>query len=181
MIAMAITPGPNTILSMANASQVGLRKGVWLNIGMLIGISAVTAISYLAVHILASLIPKAEIYLRIIGAAYILYLAWKTWRKGDVESGGRSAGFWEGMLLQLVNVKVYLLALTAISSYIMPMDADEEVKLLFSAAIPAICFICGLVWAAGGVMVSKLFSEHRKIVNTILALSLAYCAIRIFI
>mgnify|MGYP001782518128 CR=1 FL=1 len=71
MIAMAITPGPNTILSMANASKVGLRKGIWLNIGMLLGITAVTAISYAAVHILSSLIPSSEIYLKAIGALYI--------------------------------------------------------------------------------------------------------------
>ena len=47
IITMAITPGPNTILSMANAAAVGLRKGIRLNIGMLIGITAVTAIAWL--------------------------------------------------------------------------------------------------------------------------------------
>lgn len=181
MIAMAITPGPNTILSMANASKVGLRKGIWLNIGMLLGITAVTAISYAAVHILSSLIPSSEIYLKAIGALYILYLAWKTYRRSAIGKEERSAGFIEGMVLQLVNVKVYLLAITAISSYIMPMDAVEAAKIALSSLIPLVCFICGLVWAAGGVVVSKVFSEHMKAVNTVLSLSLVYCAIRIFI
>ena len=180
MIAMAITPGPNTILSMANASEVGLKKGIWLNIGMLIGIAIVTAISYTAVHILSSFIPQTEIYLKAIGSAYILYLAWKTYRKDAISAERRSAGFAEGMLLQLVNVKVYLLSLTAISSYIMPMDGTENMKIALSSLIPLICFICGLVWAVGGVVIAKLFSQHMKAINTILALSLVYCAIRIF-
>ena len=181
MIAMAITPGPNTILSMANATKVGMRKGIWLNIGMLLGITMVTAISYAAVHILSSVLPASERYLKIIGAAYILYLAWKTYRRSGIASDDRSAGFAEGMLLQLVNVKVYLLALTAISSYIMPMVAGEGVKIALSSLIPLVCFVCGLVWAAGGVVISKLFSEHMKAINMVLALSLVYCAARIFI
>ena len=181
MIAMAITPGPNTILSMANASAVGLRKGIWLNIGMLIGISAVTAISYIAVSLLSSLLPQIQPYLMWAGSAYILYLAWKTYCRNSMASGRNSAGFVEGMLLQLINVKVYLLAITAISSYILPMDAGEGTKAALSALIPVICFICGLVWAVGGVAISKLFRSHAKAVQTILALSLVYCAISIFI
>ena len=181
MIAMAITPGPNTILSMANASAVGMRKGIWLNVGMLIGISAVTVISYAAASLLSAFIPTAQPWLKCAGAAYILYLAWRTFRRpagGETEE--RSAGFAEGMLLQLINVKVYLLALTAISSYILPMDTGTAGCILLSSLIPIICFICGLVWAVGGVMISRLFSEHAKAVRIILSLSLVYCAVRIF-
>lgn len=180
MIAMAITPGPNTILSMANASTAGLRKGIRLNIGMLIGISTVTAISYAAVQLLSSVLPESEFYLKIAGALYILYLAWKTYHRSITASEKKSAGFIEGMLLQLINVKVYLLALTAISSYILPMDIPQSSKIALASLIPIICFVCGLVWAVGGVLISKLFSEHMKAVNTILALSLVYCSARIF-
>ena len=136
MIAMAITPGPNTILSMANASAVGLRKGIWLNVGMLIGISAVTAISYTAVSLLSSLLPQIQPFLMWAGAAYILYLAWKTYHSGPITGKQKSAGFVE---------------------------------------------LCGLVWAIGGVVISRLFSSHTKAIRTILALSLVYCAIRILI
>ena len=181
MIAMAITPGPNTILSMANASAVGLRKGIWLNVGMLIGISAVTAISYTAVSLLSSLLPQIQPFLMWAGAAYILYLAWKTYHSGPITGEQKSAGFFEGMLLQLINVKVYLLAITAISSYILPMEAGSGTKVAISALIPLICFLCGLVWAIGGVVISRLFSSHAKAIRTILALSLVYCAIRILI
>ncbi len=181
MIAMAITPGPNTILSMANASAVGLRKGIWLNVGMLIGISAVTAISYAAVSLLSSLLPQLQPCLMLAGAAYILYLAWKTYRQSSLAGERKSAGFIEGLLLQLINIKVYLLAITAISSYIMPMEAGNGTKAALSALIPVTCFLCGLAWAVGGVMISRLFSRHAKTIQAILALSLAYCAIRIFI
>ena len=66
LFAMTITPGPNTILSMANAAAVGLRKGIWLNIGMLVGLTAVTAIAYIASASLYALIPSIEPWLKAI-------------------------------------------------------------------------------------------------------------------
>ena len=71
--AMAITPGPNTILSMANTAAVGLRKGVRLNIGMLIGITIVTAITFIAAEILYQAIPKAEKWMKILAFIYLLF------------------------------------------------------------------------------------------------------------
>ena len=179
--AMAITPGPNTILSMANTAAVGLRKGVRLNIGMLIGITIVTAITFIAAEILYQAIPKAEKWMKILAFIYLLFLAMKMLRKKNLDGKQKSASFTEGLLLQLVNVKVYLLALTAISAYIIPMTSSLVDRALISALIPTICFLSGLVWAIGGVVISRLFSSHAKAIRTILALSLVYCAIRILI
>ena len=181
MIAMAITPGPNTLLSMANAASCGLRKGIRLNWGMLVGITAVTAISFIASKALYAIIPSAEIVLKIIGAAYLVYLVLKMLSRKDTGKSGEGCTFIEGMMLQLVNVKVYLLALTAISTYIIPMTDSMAEQVLISALIPIICFLSGLVWAVGGAMLSKLFQHHMRAMNMIFALSLIYCAVRLFV
>ncbi len=181
IIVMSITPGPNTILSLSNAAAVGLRKGVRLNIGMLVGISIVTAAAYMASGIIYTLIPSADVFLRIPAFVYLVYLAWKTFRKGSIEDGGKTASFSEGLILQLVNIKVYLLALTAIATYIMPESETLLHSVLLSALIPLICFISGLIWAAGGAMLSGIYKRHTRVVCSLLALSLLYCAVRIFI
>lgn len=178
--AMAITPGPNTILSMANAASAGLKKGIRLNIGMLCGITAVTAIAFAAAEFLYMAIPQAELIMKWAAFLYLVFLALRMLRKAEIKEDKRSASFVEGMLLQLINIKVYLLALTAISAYIVPMTPSLVTRMAISLLIPLICFICGLVWAVGGVVIAKLFSQHMKAINTILALSLVYCAIRIF-
>ena len=141
IITMAITPGPNTILSMANAASVGLRKGIRLNIGMLVGITAVTAIAYIASASLYAFIPDAEPWLKAAGAAYLVYLAYKTYRKGAIETGEQSAGFAEGMILQLINVKVHILALTAISTMIIPVYEGTGRRILVSMLIPLSSFL----------------------------------------
>lgn len=181
LFAMAITPGPNTILSMANAAAVGLRKGIWLNIGMLFGITAVTAISYTASAFLYEVIPEAEPWLKIIGAGYLAYLAYRTYRKGDIDTEERSAGFFEGMLLQLINVKVYLLALTAISTMIIPAYGNGTEGIAVSALIPLICFVSGLAWAVGGSLLSGIYRRHGKAVRITMSLLLIYTAVRFFV
>ncbi len=180
MIAMAITPGPNTLLSMANASECGLRRGIRLNFGMLAGISAVTVISFAASKALYAIIPSAELVLKAIGAAYLVYLAIRMILRKEGSRSGSGCTFLEGMLLQLINFKVYLLALTAISSYIIPMTESLLKQAMLASLIPIICFLSGLVWAVGGSLLSRLFCEHRRAMNGAFAAALLYCAIALF-
>ena len=58
MIAMAITPGPNCILSMVNAAQKGFPKCLSLNCGMLVGILILDTVAYCLVSILVKEIKK---------------------------------------------------------------------------------------------------------------------------
>ncbi len=178
---MSITPGPNPILSMANAAEVGLRRGIRLNFGMLAGIAIITAIDFFIALFLYSYVPKAEPILRVITFIYLLYLAWKTYRKGDLTTDKKSATFLDGMLLQLVNAKVYMLALTCLVSYIFPLTGNSYKTVLLSTLIPIICFLTGLVWAVGGSLLSRLYARHRRTVCTILSLSLVLLAIRLFL
>ena len=185
LFVMSISPGPNPILSMANAAAVGLIKGIRLNFGMLTGIAFVTAIDFIIAFFLYSYVPnsyvpKAETAIRILTFIYLMYLAWKMFRKGDLSTDKKGATFREGMLLQLVNAKVYMMALTCLVSYIFPMTESLAEAVLLSLLIPITCFITGLVWAVGGSLLSSLYNSHRRAVCTVLALSLVYCAIRLF-
>lgn len=181
MLVMAITPGPNTILAMVNAAQVGLKKGIWLNVGMLAGITLVSAICLAAVELLYASIPQAEIYMKALALIYMLWLAWRMLRIGMKEVDGDGTGFIQGLLLQLVNVKVYLLALTGISTYVIPYHKDIASVIAMASLIPLMCFICGLVWALGGSLLRNVFLRYRRPVSIIFALALVWCAIRICI
>ena len=181
MLVMAITPGPNTILSMVNAAQVGLKKGIWLNVGMLAGITLVSAICLAAVELLYASIPQAEIYMKALAFIYMLWLAWRMLRIGMKEVDGDGTGLIQGLLLQLVNVKVYLLALTGISTYVIPYHEDIASVIAMTALIPLMCFICGLVWALGGSLLRNVFLRYRRPVSIIFTLALVWCAIRICI
>ena len=57
-VSTTMTPGPNNIMSMSNASRVGLKKSYPFNIGIWCGFSIVMIICALFTSALSALIPK---------------------------------------------------------------------------------------------------------------------------
>jgi len=52
------------------------------------------------------------------GAAYMLYLAWKTFKSTDtLEENHSHAGFWQGFTLQFINPKIYIYCLINVGIY----------------------------------------------------------------
>ncbi len=178
---MSVTPGPNTILSMINASEVGLRKGIRLNFGMLTGVFINMTLSFAFSKTLEVYIPKAEPILRIMTSVYLFYLAFKCIKSERImESSSNASSFLQGLLLQLVNAKVYLLCLTAITMYILPYGESLIEEYSLSLLIPFMCFSTGLLWAIFGSALRTLFSKYKRAMNLVFAFSLLFCAIKIF-
>ncbi len=178
---MSVTPGPNTILSMINASEVGLRRGIRLNFGMLAGIFLTMTLSFAFSKTLEVYIPKAEPILRIMTSVYLFYLALKCLKSERVmETSSKASSFLQGFLLQLLNAKVYLLALTAISMYILPYGESLIKEYLLSLLIPLMFFSTGLLWAVFGSVLKVLFSKYKRAMNRVFAISLLFCAVKLF-
>ena len=108
-IVTAITPGPNNILSMSNGSRKGFRGALPFNFGILAGFTIVMLACTAFCNLLSTWIPKLKTPMLLIGAAYMLYLAWETFRSdGVLEEGHARDGFFQGLLLQFVNPKIYI-------------------------------------------------------------------------
>ena len=170
LLTVSITPGPNTIMSMANAAEKGL-KGITLNIGMFLGISMVSAFSYIFVSALSTAIPSLSLILQLLSVAYLTYLAIKMLGK-KAAGEGKGGSMREGFLMQIVNVKVMMLAVTAISTYILPSAHTALVKWMMVFSIPATCFITGLIWALAGGLIKSFYSAHLRAMNIVFSLSL---------
>lgn len=180
----AYTPGPNNIMSMSIAGRYGFKKSMRFNLGILCGFSAVMALCTLFSAALYSILPAVKPYMLVVGALYMLYLAWKTWKSpGHLQSEtakDKSSSFVSGMLLQFVNVKVIIYGITAMSSYILPNFHDPAIYALFALLLCFVGFSGTLCWSAFGSLFSRLFMRHTKLINAILALLLVYCAVSLF-
>ena len=85
-VVTAVTPGPNNILSMSNASRLGFRGALPFNFGVWVGFSVVMLLCTLFCSLLSALLPKVKLPLLIMGAAYLLWLAWHTFRSSSALS-----------------------------------------------------------------------------------------------
>ena len=138
----AFTPGPNNIMSMGNASRYGLRKSFRFNLGILLGFSIVMILCTLLSAILFQVIPTIKPFTLIIGAAYILWLAFKTWNASDIKvSTGKDSNFLSGFLLQFVNPKIIIYGITAMSSYILPYFSAPSALIAFALILAFVGFV----------------------------------------
>ncbi len=179
----AITPGPNNIMSMSNAGRHGFLKALPFNMGVLGGLSIVMIVCTLLSSFFSSLVPAIEFPMLVIGAIYMLYLAYKTFKSsGEISDNYAKSGFASGLLLQFINPKIYIYCIVSMQAYILPFYDDEILPLiLFALLLAFIGFICTLLWSGFGSVFKLLFSNYAKTTNTIMALLLVYCAISLFL
>ena len=181
-VVTAVTPGPNNIMSMSNGSRKGLRGAIPFNLGIWAGFSAVMLICTAFCSMVSSLIPKIKLPMLIVGAAYMLYLAWETFRSSDsIEEDHSRDGFLSGLLLQFINPKIYIYCIMSMEAYILPFYNGNSPALFgFAMLLAFIGFVFTLCWSAFGSVFKRLFSKHAKLMNTIMALLLVYCAVSLF-
>lgn len=182
-IVTAITPGPNNIMSMSNGNRKGFTGAFSFNLGILVGFSAVMVLCTMFCSLLSTWIPKIKLPMLIAGACYMLYLAWETFCSSDaIEENHSRDGFLSGLLLQFINPKIYIYCIMSMEAYILPFYSGQILPLLgFALLLALIGFIATLLWSAFGSLFKWLFSQHAKLVNTVMALLLVYCAISLFL
>ena len=119
----------------------------------------------------------------IAGALYMLWLAWKTFKSsGEIGEDHSGDGFAAGLLLQFVNVKIYIYGIVSMEAYILPFHQENAgVLAAFALFLAFTGFFFTLCWSAFGSAFRWLFFRHAKAVNTIMAMLLVYCAASLFI
>ena len=152
----AATPGPNNIMSMSNAGRLGFRRALPFNLGIWVGFTLVMALCTLFCTALSALIPAIRLPMLVLGAAYMLYLAWGTFRSSDViQEDHAREGFRSGLLLQFINPKIYLYGIMSMEAYILPYYRGQPAVLLFFG-LHRVCIHPGLGGLRVGVPPSVL-------------------------
>ena len=172
----AFTPGPGNILALNTVTNYGYKKGRPLFWGIFAGYYVVQIICAVFVFGVSAILPNMLGMMKYIGAAYILWLAvhiaLSKPAAGDVE---KSASFHKGFLLQFVNVKIYLVGITALTGYITDYSDSLWILLLFEIVIATIGTIATLTWVGMGVLIQKAYEKYHRAINMILALTLLEC------
>ena len=138
VLATVFTPGPNNISSMSNAGRYGFGASLRYRLGIYFGFFVIQTLAALFSAFLLDVIPAVQPYMLALGAAYILWMAWKTFSSapsGDADEPARDNTFLSGLLLQFVNVKVIIFAITTMSVYAVPYSTSPLFLLAFGAAM----------------------------------------------
>lgn len=175
----AITPGPANLCSLSAALRYGRGPALRQWRGLFVGFTAVSLASVLVSYLLGTVLNQYVGVLSWIGAAYILWMAWHMLRSSGAaaEEGPAAPSFRSGLLVQLTNVKIMVFCLTALSSYVLPYSGSFWHLLAVGLFLPFTGPIANLVWLFAGAMLQKLFADHRRAVDIVMAAALAVCAV----
>lgn len=173
---MSFTPGPNNIMLTASGVNFGFVRSIPHILGVKFGFVALLAACGLGLGLLFSAYPAAQTALKIAGAVYMLWLAWKVANAGGASASGpapRPITFLQAAAFQWVNPKGVIAALGAVALFVRPETAAADLLLLL--------FVFGLLtilatstWAAFGAALSKALRNprHARIFNIAMALLL---------
>ncbi|MEO3417046.1 LysE family translocator [Roseovarius sp. CAU 1744] len=158
---IAASPGPANISNAAIAMRYGRRASIVYGLGLSVALVfwGVLAATGMGAVLQASAWLLAV--LKLLGGAYLLYLAWQSGRSAlrasdaDVAQIGAGRWFWRGVILNLSNPKSVIAWMAALSMGLDPNDTVVAV-LVTTLVCVAVAFLnnlsYSLVFSMGGMM-----------------------------
>lgn len=180
----SFTPGPNNIMAMLFANKYGFKKTFKFCLGVGVGFLIILILSAYFNLLLHNFLPKIEFIMKLIGAAYMLYLAIKivtSKNSGNDNDGGNNNSFFVGVVLQFINPKAILYGITAMSTFVLPYNSSHFSLLFYSLLLASIAIMSTSSWSMFGSIFKEFISKYRNQFNLVMALLLVYSAITILI
>ena len=170
--AMSFTPGPNTTLSTALAANFGLA-GAWrFVVAVPAGWTLMMLACGLGLGAMVLAAPGLRWGVKGLGVGYLVWLAWKlarAQRLGDAPSPRLRVGFWQGVGLQFVNIKAWMLALALAGGWVtsaagQPASNPNERLLIVCAVMAVFAFSSNLTYAAMGSLLRHWLAQGQRLV-----------------
>lgn len=134
--ATSFTPGPNTTLSTALAANLGLRRALRFVLAVPVGWGLLFSLCAAGVGALVLALPPVRLAVKAAGVGYLLWLAHKLFfahTLAQADSRRLQVTFWQGVMLQFLNIKAWMLALTVVAGWLAGRaDAGER----FAVVLP---------------------------------------------
>ncbi|EHL23311.1 MULTISPECIES: LysE family translocator [unclassified Acidovorax] len=185
--AMSFSPGPNTTLSTALAANLGLRRALRFCLAVPTGWTLLMLGSGLGLGALITGVPALRWGVTLLGVAYMLWLAWKLCRAGkmaEIDTTHLNVTFWQGVGLQFVNIKAWMLALTLSAGWVVnaagqPAPNPGERLAIICVVMMGFAFTSNFAYALIGSLLRQWLAQGSRLLwfNRLLSLVLAATAL----
>lgn len=180
---MAGTPGPNNMMLTASGARFGWRRTLPHILGISTGLVVMISLAGVGLAQLFIAFPVCQWLLRIVGGAYLLYLAWKLWNagggKGSLPFLDRPMRLHEAALFQGVNPKAWMMATTIISLFALQPAQTLQVTVMACLIFCAVAFCTSSIWTWFGQTVKQWLNGpgRERMFNRVLSLLMVGCVI----
>jgi len=160
-LAGSATPGPVNIIGAMTGTRHGAIRALPFVTGATVSFLALLLICGTGMLAQGRLILALARPMTLIGSAYLLWMAWGLARSDGVIKAGEHRsipGFWSGAMVQGLNPKAWLVVLSALSTFILPLSDPRGGLMAFVVLSGLICWPSLALWAWGG---RKGRDQHR--------------------
>lgn len=161
----SVTPGPNNIMLLTSGVNFGFKRTLPHMFGIAFGFGVLLLAVGFGLKEVFEEFPQVQLVIKILGAAYLLYLAWNIANSGPVEVGEASSKpmtFMAAALFQWVNPKAWVMAITAMTVYTGQPDFTTSVFIVCFAFV-VINFPSVSIWCGFGVWLRELLRDPKKL------------------
>jgi threonine/homoserine/homoserine lactone efflux protein len=120
----SITPGPNNLMLLASGVNFGFIRTIPHMLGVGIGFFVMLLAVGFGLGAVFTAFPALHLVLKVLGSAYLLYLAWRIATTRSLAKEGKAGTvpmtFLEAAAFQWVNPKAWVMALSAMAIYTNP-------------------------------------------------------------
>jgi threonine/homoserine/homoserine lactone efflux protein len=131
-LGMVLIPGPNMIYLVSRSVSQGSRAGLTSLLGTLVVFLIYMTMANVGLAVVFLVVPWLYVAMKACGAAYLLYLAWKTLRPGGMSlfetrqlpQDSRWRLFRMGLITNLLNPKAAIMYLALIPQFERPSSGS---------------------------------------------------------
>lgn len=153
-VLLALAPGPDNIFVLTQSALRGKMAGLLVTLGLCTGLVVHTMAVAFGVAVIFQASEVAFTALKLLGAAYLLYLAWHAFRAGSAriaagQENGLSYGrlYRRGIIMNVTNPKVSIFFLAFLPQFADPGRGSLTLQMLMLGGI----FIVSTILIFGGI------------------------------
>jgi threonine/homoserine/homoserine lactone efflux protein len=167
---VSLSPGLCMTLAMSLGISIGARRAMWMMAGELAGIALVGTSAVLGVAVLLLKAPTVFAVFKWIGAAFLLYMGWQTWRAeplrpeqlaGDSRRT-HSSLIVQGFITAVANPKAWAFFVALLPPFVDQSRPLAPQLLALLALMLIIEFTCLQIYAHGGRALREQLQRRGK-------------------
>lgn len=189
-VVLSLVPGPDNIFVMSHSALKGWRIGFYTTLGLCTGLIGHTVLVAIGVSVIFQTSAIAFNGLKIIGAFYLLYLAWLSVQNKELNLGGTDKDstnrsyYLTGVIMNLTNPKVALFFLVFLPQFVNTSNDNVSIQICLLGLLfilSALCVFTSIAYLASFLEdILKQSKTVNKNLNILAALIYFALAINLF-
>ena len=189
-VVLSLVPGPDNLFVMSHSALKGWRIGFYITLGLCTGLIVHTVLVAIGVSVIFQTSAIAFNGLKIVGACYLLYLAWLSVQNKELNLGGTDRDstnrsyYFTGVIMNLTNPKVALFFLVFLPQFVNTSNDNVTIQIFLLGLLfilSALCVFTSIAYLASFLEdILKKSKTVNKNLNILAALVYFALAINLF-